>query len=340
MRADAPAAAGGGWARRPALLALLAAIVLLALLGAAGVGPFAAGSFAAAGRRGKGKGKGKGTGGVRAPPPPPSDGLPAIAGIYVYYRRPKAFLHSVAAFRAAYPTSTLVMVCDEGCFDYTRAAAHFGARDDGRVHQIVAKNVHAAFYIGPQQAKNFLAAYRDAVNGMAEPFFLQLEDDVHVLKRVASPLRHAINGWAPDKRVVGGAADYVRARNPGAPAELVLGGFGGSVYATAFWRAILNRPDIGAEVDALYAAGAAAAGGGHATYGIDYIMASLLYRFNGSLGTYDGYVESFEPRAAGMRAAGRVEVLHGFKELYSNHPLTWDERELLGPGYERVRPAA
>lgn len=256
------------------------------------------------------------------------DGSPHVAGVYVYYKRPKAFMHSITAYRAAYPTANLFMLCDEGCYNFSGAALRFNAHYDGLEHQIVVKNVHSAFYIGPAQAKTFLSVYRNAVNAMTEPWFIQLEDDVFVMKRIQSKLEHAINGWAPEKRLIGQAADYVRERNPDAPKELVLGGFGGSVYNTAFWRAVLNRDDIDAEVDALYGHGKERA------YGIDYIMASLCYRFKGTLGTFDGYVESFEDRYQSMNEAGIIEVLHGYKSLYQNHPLTWDEKMTLGQPFE------
>jgi hypothetical protein len=40
---------------------------------------------------------------------------PSVGAVYVTYRRPKAALHSLAAFRAAYPESDIVVFCDAGC---------------------------------------------------------------------------------------------------------------------------------------------------------------------------------------------------------------------------------
>ena len=250
-----------------------------------------------------------------------------IAGVYVFYRRPRAFMHAIDAYRIQYPQENLYMFCDNGCFNYTNAAIYYHAKFDGKPRNIVAKNSHGAFYIGPTQAKIFLATYREAVNTMTEPFFIQLEDDVYTIKQVKSKLLYDINGWAPDKRVVGEAETYVRSKNPFAPKELILGGFGGCIFRTSFWRRILNRPDIDDEVDELYHHGKV-----HA-YGIDYIMASLVYRFNGTLGTFDGYIEAFESHANQRRAENKVEILHGFKDQYK-YSLTWLDREILGSKYE------
>ena len=51
-----------------------------------------------------------------------------IVGVYVVYRRPKAFLAAALSFRTAYPDSPLYIVCDSGCYDYRKVAAGLGAR--------------------------------------------------------------------------------------------------------------------------------------------------------------------------------------------------------------------
>ena len=65
-------------------------------------------------------------------------------------------------------------------------------------------------------------------------------------------------------------------------------------------------------------------------YGPDYVFGSLAVAHMGTLGTFCGYVEAFEVRAALMRQEGMVEVLHGYKDLYSDSPSA-EEEALLGP---------
>jgi hypothetical protein len=261
---------------------------------------------------------------------------PAVAGFYIYFEHVKAVVHAVQAFRAAYPTSTLVMHCDNGCFNLTHLARAVNATHGDGPKSIARKGV-GGMYLGRAEAERYALLMRDAVNLMPEPFFVLLEDDVFVMKRIRSELAFDINGWAPDKRIKEHAEDYVRSRNPMAPFEIPLSGFGGSVYRTDFFRRVLNSPTLGAELDALF--GLVGLEDGKPVeeskrpklfYGPDYVFGSLAVAHMGTLGTFCGYVESFEERAVLMRQEGMVEVLHGFKDLYSENPSA-EEEALLGP---------
>ena len=260
--------------------------------------------------------------------PPAAPAGPEVAAIYVFYRRPKSFVHALTAFRRAYPASTVVLLCDEGCFNYSAAAAKFGATYLGEPHRLSMKK-HGAFYVGPQEALNVIRAYRSALARIKEPFYMQLEDDVYTLRRITSPLLGSINGFAKDKSIVREAEKYITDHNPSAPYPY-LGGFGGCVYNTEFWRTLLNLPTLEEEILDLYSRG------GDNNYGVDYIMSTLLYRFekelNGTMHDWKGYIESFREEAPERVARGEIEVLHGFKAYYGlgKGGLTWEERELLG----------
>ena len=236
-----------------------------------------------------------------------------------------------------YPATTLVLICDDGCYNYSKPAAAAGAVYLGEPHGLSMKK-HGAFYVGPDQALNMIRAYRDAVNRIVEPYYMQLEDDVYTVKRAgstpASALRGHINGVAFDKSVVGGAEKYVRRHRADAPAFLTLGGFGGCVYETAYWRAILNDPGLEAEVLDLYSGDDA-----DKNYGVDYIFSTLLYRFGGTMHAWPGHVESFREHFVADLAAGTVEVFHGFKKFYglSDRLMTWEQRQALGDFDRGVR---
>lgn len=251
---------------------------------------------------------------------------PELAAIYVFYRRPKSFYHAVRAFRVAYPKSTMVLICDEGCFDYSAAASRVGAVYRGDAHRLSMKK-HGAFYVGPDEALNVIRAYRDAVNQIKEPYYVQLEDDVYVLQRIKTPLLGNINGMAKDKSIVGGAEEYILRHVP-YPPYLYLGGFGGCVYETAFWKRILNLPNIEDEIRDLYQKAD--------NYGVDYIMSSLLWRYNGTMYDWPGYIENFREESQERLARGEIEILHGYKHLYGKGKgtLTWEEREFLGPNFD------
>ena len=261
-------------------------------------------------------------------PPPPAG--PEVAAIYVFYRWPKSFVHAVTSYRKAYPSATLVLICDDGCFNYSAPAAAVGATYLGEPHRLSMKK-HGAFYVGPQEALNLVRTYRDAVMRIREPFYMQLEDDVYTLRRITSPLLGAINGMARDKSIVREAEAYIKEHNPNAPYPH-LGGFGGCVYNTAFWQRVLSLPTLEEEILDLYSRG------GDNNYGVDYIMSTLLWRFeaelpNATMHDWKGYIESFREDAPERVARGEIEVLHGFKSYYgkSKGDLTWEERAFLGP---------
>jgi hypothetical protein len=182
--------------------------------------------------------------------------------------------------------------------------------------------------VGPDEALNVIRAYRDAVNLIKEPYYVQLEDDVYVLQRIRTPLLGNINGMAKDKSIVGGAEEYILRHEPHPP-YLYLGGFGGCVYETAFWKRILNLPTIEDEIRDLYQKAD--------NYGVDYIMSSLLWRFNGTMHDWTGYIENFREDSQERLARGEIEVLHGYKHMYNKGKgtLTWDERDFLGAGFDK-----
>jgi hypothetical protein len=260
---------------------------------------------------------------------PAADGSPDVAAIYVFWRRPKAFVQALQHFRAAYPRTHAVLICDAGCYNYSRVAAHFSADYLGEPHGLSMKK-HGAFYVGPDEALNVIRAYRAALDIITEPYFMQLEDDVYTVKRITTPLAGHINGIAWDKAIVGGAEEYVRRHVAAAdvPEPMVLGGFGGCVYETAYWRRILNLPNIEDEVRDLYTVSA--------NYGVDYIFSSLLYRFGGRMHDWTGYVESFREDLFERLAAGSIEVFHGHKKNYGlrDRDLSFEEYSLLGDAFD------
>jgi hypothetical protein len=250
---------------------------------------------------------------------------PEVGAVYVFYRRPQSFLNSITQFRKNYPTSTLVLICDSGCYNYSKPAAAVNAIYLGESHGMSMKK-HGAFYVGKDQALTMIRAYRDAVNRIKEPYYMQLEDDVFTVKRIKTPLLGHINGIAFDKSVVGAAAEYVKRHATAPPPDfMTLGGFGGCVYETAYWQKILNDPHIEAEISDLYSSGAD-------NYGVDYIFSTLLYRFGGVMHDWTGYIESFRPEFQDRLIAGTVEVFHGYKKHYdkSDRDFTWDQRMALG----------
>ena len=269
--------------------------------------------------------------------PPPAAPAPAVftpppvAGVYIYFQRPVALLATLRAYREAYPTTHLYAACDDGCHNFTHALARFGAAHDGRAHRITGKQ-GGSTYMGLAEAPAFLAVLQAALEGMTEPYFILLEDDVRVVRPIASPLLSDINGWAADKTIRGHAYDYILDRNPAAPPVVPLAGFGGAVFRADFFRRLFASIDLGTELDALYN------GGAIASFGTDYLLGSLTVAFGGTLGTFGGYLEAIEgTRYSAFNqygdAAAAVEVVHGFKDFYGAQP-SGEDLEVLGAHWQ------
>ena len=271
------------------------------------------------------------TGAPGCPPPPP------LGAILVYHSRPQAVLEVLRAFRRHYPASHLHLACDDGCHNLTAAAARFGAAHTGPA-RITSKLPHGTFHLLRAQAHTFVEVLRGALEGMREEFFLWLQTDVLVLQPVASRLAYDLNGYAPDKSIVGGPEKFARKWAPRALPTIPLAGVGGSVMRTSFFRALFSRPDIHALVDDLYNEcqfeyRGRWEGDGNKGLGDDFLFSALTAAANGSIGTYSGFIEEHDVRSNYMRMLGTVEVLHGFKALYNAAP-TEEDREVLGAHWE------
>ena len=137
-----------------------------------------------------------------------------------------------------------------------------GARYFGEPRVLSTKKA-GSIYVRKPEALNHVRTYREAVNLIRSPFWMHLEDDVFVMRRVGSGFRHQINGWALDKRVRNEAEAFIRQRTGDAQGDLVLGGFGGCIYETGFWRRTLNDEGLERFVGEYFNAGVHDGGQGY-----------------------------------------------------------------------------
>ena len=265
---------------------------------------------------------------VRGRGAPAAAALPdGVAGVYVVYRRPKAFLSAALSFRTAYPEAPLYIVCDSGCYDYRRVAAGLGAVFLGPL-RLTIKN--GRMFMSTEECMALFDVWRRVLAEVTEPYFMHIEDDVRVIQRVQSPLPWDING-AVDFAVMHPPVEaWIKARNPAPRGEalhgkLPLGGMGGAIFRSAFWREFLERPTLFEEVDSLIRA--------TETKNIDAIVSALTYLVNGTVGFFDGYGAGWSPQMGARMYEGKLEVEHDYK-LYYNYNLTREDMEALGPGWD------
>jgi hypothetical protein len=253
---------------------------------------------------------------------------PTVGAVYLTYRQPRAFLYSMSAFRAAYPDGDMVLFRDIGGHNYSHAASYFGARYFDEPRAFTSKAT-STIDMRKSEAVVYLKAMREAVNLIQSPYFMHMETDVFVLRRVKEELQYQINGWAYDKRIIGKADAYVRSVTGDLEGELVLGGFGGSIYETAFWRRVLNNETDMADFLERYFDPVS----GYKEIGHDYVVSSLLFSRRGTMGNYEGFTEWFHGDIAKRLMLGHVSVFHGFKHLYDNSDFTDAELAILGPSW-------
>jgi len=291
----------------------------------------------------------------RAPPPPPF--LPAapaaaaafttplaplplrrdtLGGLLIAHRNPRAVARVLRQFRAAYPEGDLVVLCDDGCFNYSALCARFGAHWEGTARRLTTKT-DPGFYLRPPQQAAFFAALRAALPLVRSRFLMLLETDVLIEGRVPGPFNFTLNGGvAPPKGwMVGGEVEFARKLNPAFAAawpqgakglQPPYGGQGGSVINARFLEAVAAQAPEHLARDLEVFAGCST------TVGVDYLLSAVVNRYNGTIGGYDGYLNwPGEQQFTGPQ----VLVLHPDKSDYGA-PLDEEDLRDLGPEFEGV----
>jgi hypothetical protein len=291
-----------------------------------------------------------------APPPPPAPLYPAappdgplfstpaaplplradtLGGLLVAHRNPRAVVRVLRQFRAAYPEGDLVVLCDDGCYNYSALCARFGAHWEGFARPLTTKT-DPGFYLRAPQQHELIDALRATLPRVRSRFLMLLETDVLIEDRLPGPFNFTLNGGvAPPKGwMVGGEVEFARKLNPAFNTSLwrdkpPYGGQGGSVLNTRFIEAVATQPTEQLERDLAVFAGCST------TVGVDYFFSALVYRYGGTLGGYDGYLNwPGEQPFTG----DRVRVLHPDKSDYGA-PLEDEDLRDLGPEFETVLKA-
>lgn len=259
----------------------------------------------------------------RAPPAPD-----AIAGVYVAFRRPKPFLTAALAFRDAYPETSFYIVCDSGCYDYRMVAAGLGAVFIGP-RALTIKN--GRMFLGPAEAMALFATWREVLETATEEWFMTLEDDVRVIKRVdTKTLKSDINGAVTFAVLSPELENWILKRNPNPigrqvnDGNLYLGGMGGNIYRSSFWRERLASPTLLDDITNLITETNVRA--------VDHLCSALTYAWNGTVGFYDGYGGGWSENMGKRWFDEQLSVVHDDKSTYQLN-LTALDLEALGPNW-------
>lgn len=276
--------------------------------------------------------------------PAPAFARDTLDAIVFVYRNPKAVLWLLKSYRAAYPEGRLVLLCDDGCFDYSAAAAHYGATWIGRPRISSTKTGRngepgaPGHYLQPLQTVSVLDHLRDALRYVRTRYMLFLETDVHMRRVRNVRFNFTLNGVleagvapGPGNWFNGASPVYAHLFNPSfdtanfAGGRAPYGGQGGTVFAAEFLRSIVNQPpeQLNNDLQAYF--------GCSTTMGVDYFFTAFVYRYNGTLGPYEGYLVN--PDSDDHRSA--FDVVHPDKSAYDVE-LTAEEFDVLGPNYTQA----
>ena len=288
------------------------------------------------------------------PPPPPPPSRPfnrppyrndTVGAILVAFQNPRAVLRTLRLFREAYPDGDLVLICDDGCYNFSAAAAHFGAHWEGVARRLTTKT-DPGWYLRPPQLLAYYRALAHALPLIGSKHYLHLETDTAVHARLPPGPRYTLSGIVPVRAGwFVGAEQYYGATlnphfrrdawppspNPNYPGfHIPYGGQGGSLFHTAFVRAVVTQAEehVRAEVSLL--------GGCSTTAGVDYVMTALTYRFNGTVGPLAGAVN--RPDSYPPEEVARAAIVHPDKSDYGA-PLSEEDLRILGPHWERALQA-
>ena len=250
---------------------------------------------------------------------------PDIGAYYQCFRQPKAFLCALGAYRRSYPSTTLVVLSDNG-LDFSGAVARHGGQWIHDANQ--SGNDRTNALCSSAKAKMYLTRFFDGAKRMREPYFMLLEDDVHVVGRVsAASLRFDLTGCNnAGARMWPEIVADLKARGVDEAGARYYGGCGGSVFRTAFFQELPGKIEAAGGLDALLDA----YGTLNPKYDSDILLSYITLRFGGTVGGPPSeFGDLTNPDWQARAQRGEIKVLHDFKFLY-NIPLTIEESRLLG----------
>lgn len=274
-----------------------------------------------------------------------------LDAIVFVYRNPKAVLIMMERYKKAYPEGRLVLLCDDGCYDFTDAAKHFGHIFVGDPHVASTKTGAdgtpnaPGHFLQPLQTIAVLDLLREALAFVRTRFVLYLETDVNVIRRVRDAnFSFTLNGMletgcsadgsscdGPGNWFVGASPVYAHLFNPAFdPAKFPgmrppYGGQGGSIFDAEFLRSVVHQParQLDEDMQAYF--------GCSTTMGVDYFFSTLVYRYNGTIGPYAGYGNRLDVYHPGANPLA-YDVVHPDKSAYDT-ALTEEELIILGSNY-------
>jgi hypothetical protein len=167
-----------------------------------------------------------------------------IGAFFQCHKQPYATYNALLQFRKAYPTSTIVLLSDNG-YDYTKMAEHFNCyyiHSHENLPQSQDYNSNSKILL-----RAYVSRLVNALSFIKESHFMLLEDDVYVKQRYTDDFLGTINGNCINtiKPEIFKKIEYYK----GEYITKYFSGHGGSVYNKSSFLDILNKPETNWLID-------------------------------------------------------------------------------------------
>ncbi len=200
------------------------------------------------------------------------------------YRSPMATYKCLESFRRHYPTSTVVLLSDNG-YNYAKMAEHFDC-----VYIHCDESCHLRTHLQGDYRQKVYALFerfKHAFDLIPEEYIMWLEDDVFLTDKITDTFRYDINGFCPNYY----SPDTVRALQQRYPLKNDMyrcSGHGGSVLHKKKILECMNNHPVLDDVLLHWSQY-------HLSTDIcqDYLLSLLVHVNQGTIGPYKGHVDCY-----------------------------------------------
>lgn len=223
-----------------------------------------------------------------------------VGAFFQCYKNYKATEYALKAFRAAYPTSTIVLLSDNG-YDYSKFVDEYNV-----LYFHETRSCPSFDTKDTEKQKLCIQRWQQYLPLIKEDYFMILEDDVLVLKPYEEPFLGTING-----NCINCMSSELFKKIPDSSflpeTKVFYSGHGGSVYhKIQFLHAISNQPRNDFLFTNWHSLGLGPA--------IDFdVLCSLLVLLDGG---NIHHMKTHKDRYTNTNSLFDAHVLHQFKDLY------------------------
>ena len=232
------------------------------------------------------------------------------------YKNPFATFVCLMSFRNFYPTSTIVLLSDNG-YDYTEMAKYFQCI---YIHSTETLLLTYKDIYGDGKYENSFKLIERVVNAFKickEEYVMWLEDDVHINNKISDTFKYHVNGFCPNRYLDIQLIELQTKYNIDLNSEYRFSGHGGSVFHKDFFISSMSNQYITQDILENWE-----------NYkfptdiGQDFLFSSIIILSGGTIGPYNGHYDYF----IGINPS--IDVQHQYKELY-NVPLPEELKHLV-----------